>query len=91
MQKVNEELLKEVKSYLRAEDEIDEEIIPLINAAKRIMRNAGIKEDEDNPEYIMALKLITSQYYEKRLPSGSNQNKSFVLSLNSLLIQLSRE
>lgn len=91
MQKVNDELLKEVRNYLRAPEEDDEEIKSLINAAKRIMRNAGIREDENNPQYVLAIKLITSQYYEKRLPSSSNQNKSFILSLNSLLIQLARE
>lgn len=86
----DEKLLKEVREYLRATEEDNQEIQSLINAAKAILTKSGAKEDIENPQYVLCIKLITSQFYEKRMPASSNVNKSFVLSLNSLITQLSR-
>lgn len=90
MKEVNEELLKEVKDFIRVQDD-DDMVKILINSAKRLLTRSGVKEDEEDEEYTLAIKLIVSQFYEKRLPSNSNRNNSFVLSLNSLIIQLANK
>lgn len=81
-------MLEQIKEYLRVTgtDE-DVQIESLVSAADIYLENAGAKKDYDNPLYMLALKILTTHWYENRLPVGE-VTQEMAFSLRHILIQL---
>lgn len=85
-------MLAEVKEYLNIDkDNLEEDnlLSSLILASKEYLKNAGVKVGEENELYKLVLKMVVAQTYESRVDGNNDKSKSFCLSLNSLITQLS--
>ncbi len=81
-------MLEKVKEYLRVTDDDDNtQIEDLISAAKVYLKNAGAIEDETNTLYVLAIKILVTQWYDNRLPVGEITDE-MAFSLRHILMQL---
>ena len=80
-------MLEKVKEYLRSSGADDGEIEDLIEAADIYLVNAGAKKNYDNQLYVLAVKILVTQWYENRLPVGE-VTQEMAFSLRHILIQL---
>lgn len=72
----NEELLKEIKNYIRVDcDEDDENIIMFILSAKKFLLSHGVKQDYNNELYKMALFMLVSIWYDNRGLQGQDSRE----------------
>ena len=72
----------EIRSYVRAE----EDVTPLIDAAEKYLENSGIKKDEGNELYALAVKMLVSYWYDNRLPAGKMDVQPY--GLGGIILQL---
>ena len=64
---VNEELLKEIKNYIRVDfDEDDENIKMFIASAETFLKSHGVKKDYENELYKIAIFMLVSIWYDNR-------------------------
>lgn len=79
-----EELLIDIKQFLKVDfEEDDYEIMSLIIAAESYLINAGCIINHNNFLYILALKMLVSQWYDDmEMTNKSNY------SLDAIIIQL---
>lgn len=79
-------MLDEVKSYARAEEEKDSDILSLQLAAEEYLTNAGVNKDYSKALYQLAIKLLVTHWNENRTLIGKADKLAF--SLDSIITQL---
>lgn len=77
-------LTEQVKEYCRIDSE--ENIQPLIDAAKAYLTNAGIPEDENEALYVLAVQMLVAHWYDNRQVVGNEKKLAF--GLNGIILQL---
>ncbi|MDK2587459.1 head-tail connector protein [Romboutsia sedimentorum] len=81
------EKMEELKSFLRVDfDEDDKLIDSLIIASENYLKNAGCIVDYTNNLFFLAIKMLTSHWYENREVIGTDEKMSY--SLDSIIMQL---
>ena len=76
--------IDDVKLYLRVDgNDEDATISALIGAAKQFLAGAGVKEQPDNPLWMLCRNALCLHYYEDR--GGTRQLSS---TLQSMIVQL---
>lgn len=81
--------LEELKDFLRIDGNEEDNILSsFYKSAKQYLLNAGIKENESNELYKLAVNMLVCGWYENRNPTdpGSNNTQSFAL--RSIITQL---
>jgi hypothetical protein len=78
--------LDEVKEYCNTEDDI----YPYVKAAEEYLTNCGIQVDETSALYGMAVKMMTSCWYDNRVPDPADKavNVPQPIGLNGIVLQL---
>jgi len=79
-------LIDIVLPYIRDNSSSTEEIQSIIDSAVAYLTNAGVTEDETNPLYILAVKMLTVHWNENREPIGSTSKIAF--GLEGIITQL---
>lgn len=83
--------LEEVKKFLKL-DGINEEdfyLETLMGAAEKYLENAGVKKDELNPLYKLAIMLLVGHWFENRnIVLIGTISKSLEFSLSTIITQL---
>lgn len=78
---------EELKSFLRVDfDEDDKLIDSLIITSEGYLKNAGCIVDYDNNLFLLAVKMLTSHWYENREVVGTDEKMAY--SLSSIIMQL---
>lgn len=82
--------LDEIKAYLRIdEDEDDTMLSSFLDAAKKYLENAGVKEDSNNSLYKLVVSMLVCNLYENRnIPDTDRSTNTQAFSLKSLITQL---
>lgn len=66
-----------------------DDVQPLIDAAEGYLSNAGIKVDEDDPVYKLAVKMLASHWNDTRTPvTVGTVSKEVEFSLRGIIQQL---
>jgi len=83
-------LIDNVKEFLRIDDNNDGTlIVTLVSAAEIYLTNAGVKKDETNDLYCLAVNMLVSHWYDNRSAVIIGTiSKSLEYSLQSILTQL---
>lgn len=80
-------LLEDVRGYLKADGDDDDQVEELISAADIYLVNAGATKDHSNSLYKLAVKILVTQWYENRVPVGE-VTAEMAFSLRHILTQL---
>lgn len=82
-----DKLLIEVKDFLRLDlDYDDKELSSLIIASDSYLKNAGCIINYDNTLYVLAIKMLSSHWYENKSVIGSDEKMTY--SLQHIIMQL---
>lgn len=79
-------LIDSVKPYLKVDEDEDVQVQELIDSAAGYLTGAGIPQDETNPLYVLAIKMLTVHWHENREPIGSSSKIAF--GLEGIITQL---
>lgn len=83
-------LTTNVKQYLRIDGDHDDQMIGLlIDSAKEYLLNAGVKKDEENGLYKLAVTMLVTHWYESREQSTEGRtSRTIDLGLQTIILQL---
>ncbi len=85
----NVERLEELKVFLRIDGNEEDNILSsFLTSAKQYLLNAGVKEDEENSLYRLAINMLVCGWYENRNPTDPGANNTQAFSLKSIVTQL---
>lgn len=82
-------MIDKVLEFAKLDDDSEDEISDLINAASIYMTNVGIPNTENmknNELYKLAIKVLVTHWYENREPIGKADKLAY--SLDSMIAQL---
>jgi uncharacterized phage protein (predicted DNA packaging) len=81
--------LEELKDFLRIDtDEEDKILSSFLLSAKQFLLNAGIKENEENALYNLAINILVCGWYDDRNPTNPSAKNTSAFALKSIITQL---
>lgn len=80
--------IDELRRYLKASEDEDEDIEGFQLTAEEYLTNAGINKDYGKKLYKLAVKLLVAQWYENRLPQSEKPQIKLSFSLENIIMQL---